>query len=76
MREIKKAEAWGKPMMQPGRWKAWGKSVMVSCPECGQMATLQHDIDSDGKVTPSLECPYQGCAFHDFVILADWEEAS
>jgi len=44
--------------------------VKVSCPQCGQVAELQHEIAGSGKVTPSLDCP--ACDFHRNVQLMGW----
>jgi len=60
-----------------GTWKGakWGprRTAIVSCPGCGQSTSIsQHTIDADGKVTPSLVCPF-GCGFHDFVTLENWK---
>lgn len=46
-------------------------SAMVCCPGCEKVCSLlDHTIDSDGTVNPSLGCPF--CSFHEFVILDDW----
>lgn len=37
------------------------------------MAILDHDIEADGRVKPSVVCPFEGCGFHEFVTLLDWE---
>lgn len=70
-----------------GTWKPLGtptgKSASVSCPQCGEISTLDgHDIAADGTVTPSAVCPYTGslaaqfhcvpCTFHDHIKLAGW----
>ena len=45
----------------------------VMCSE-GHVAFLDRDhaIAEDGTVTPSLDCPEDGCAFHEFVKLEGW----
>lgn len=49
------------------------RTAFVSCPVCGKSASLRmHDIAPDGKVTPSLVCPYEPCTFHDYVQLDGW----
>ena len=68
-------------VMKPGEWRVWhlfsapGKqSAVVCCPGCGRLATLgDHTIDPDGSVSPSLDCPFDHCDFHDMVKLADWK---
>ena len=60
-----------------GHWRsgisAGRRSASISCPACGRIASLRnHDIDADGKVTPSLVCAYE-CGFHEYVILKGWK---
>lgn len=46
-----------------GHWSAppapdWSRhSVFLSCPVCGEVARLPHDVDAQGQVTPSVVCP-------------------
>lgn len=48
--------------------------AMMSCPECGKTAVLSgHEIDKDGKVSPSVICPH-ACKFHEHVQLVGWAE--
>lgn len=61
----------------PNTWKGLqtpdGKSASVTCSN-GHTATLtDHEIAADGTVTPSLVCPYDGCDFHEMVVLEGWE---
>ncbi len=54
--------------VEDGSW-----SVKLSCPTCGQVASLDdHAVDSIGAVTPSVVCPSVGCDFHDYVRLVGW----
>ncbi len=46
--------------------------VLVVCPGCHVEYRLNHDIDEQGVVTPSLDCPDDICLFHDTVILVGW----
>ena len=74
----------GEPWYAKGVWKGAKmieddgtvkRTANVSCPECGITASLsRHTIAADGKVTPSLVCPYGGCSFHDHVVLEGWTE--
>lgn len=50
------------------------KSARVSCPSCGRPAAIhEHEIASDGLITPSLDCPYADCSFHESdVRLLNW----
>ncbi len=60
--------------IKKGGWKRCSNGwVFVCCPGCGQVARINHDIDNDGKVTPSLDCPTETCHFHRFAMLLDWE---
>jgi len=61
----------------PGQWrglKADGvRTAGLSCPDCGQVASLSHHkIDQDGIVTPSVVCPTEGCKFHEWIKLDGW----
>jgi len=61
---------------QLGVWKRnFGverKIACVSCPVCGTVSALiDHKIDSDGFVTPSIICPR--CGFHENIRLLDWK---
>jgi len=63
----------------PGTWKGLktniGRSASFTCPTCGKLAVLiDHSIDVDGTVAPSVVCPTDGCAFHDYVRLDGWRE--
>lgn len=50
-----------------------GPAVWLRCPN-GHIGTLQdHTIHPTGLVEPSVECPADGCTFHeDDVHLAGW----
>jgi hypothetical protein len=52
-----------------------GVSVpVVGCPGCGRRTyMLDHAIDSQGCVTPSVGCSKKGCDYHEVgVVLEDW----
>ncbi len=78
MIEIPQGNCW----KDPGVWKGarlvdGTRSASVSCSKCGRPASLtDHTIADDGAVSPSLVCPYDGCDFHDYVILKDWDPSS
>ena len=66
-------------VMRKGEWRATDRNMtarrgaVVCCPGCGKICSLlDHTIDPDGTVTPSLDCPFEHCGFHDYVKLADW----
>ncbi len=48
-------------------------SALLACPTCGSQGSLHdHDISSEGHVTPSVVCSQEGCTFHDYAKLTDW----
>lgn len=50
--------------------------ALISCPVCARVFSLSgHTIQDDGKVLPSVVCPY-GCGFHESVSLEGWRGAS
>ena len=49
------------------------ETARVRCPKCQEWATLDHEIDAVGRVTPSLVCPNESCDFHENVVLAGWQ---
>jgi hypothetical protein len=60
-----------------GTWKELHCPDKISasfiCPECGTYGDLdEHDIGSDGLVTPSVECATEGCTWHDTIVLEGW----
>ena len=74
MIEIPQGNSWKDPGVWKGVRRVDGtRSASISCPKCGQPASLSdHTIADDGTVPPSLVCPYDGCEFHDYVTLKDW----
>jgi hypothetical protein len=62
----------GNGPLEQGTWKIMNGKVWVACPGCGLMAMLDHEVAADGTVTPSLDCPEQRCAFHEWVRLEGW----
>lgn len=63
---------------KPGTWGLWEWSadktfVSFTCPLCAKLGILDdHTIDDDGSVYPSVECPTEGCSFHEFIQLEGW----
>lgn len=53
-------------------WWSIGESVFVVCPGCRTTLRLDHAVADDGTISPSLDCPIPGCAFHDFCRLVGW----
>lgn len=68
-----------KGYVSQGRWcHGWDNGhpvVILLCPGCGALGYLSetHEIGSDGKVSPSVECE---CGFHDHICLEGYAEAS
>ena len=46
--------------------------VKALCPGCHVWGALDHTIDPDGTVRPSVDC--EKCDFHEFVRLDGWEK--
>jgi len=60
--------------------KTWRKllsgekiSASIVCPNGHYGVLIDHDIGSDGTVSPSVVCPEEGCKFHDYVKLLGWK---
>lgn len=68
----------GDPQEKSGCWRrlrvSGKQTASISCPECGNVAWLDHDIADDGTVTPSLVCPEEACSFHEWVKLEGWSD--
>lgn len=63
---------------QPGRWWPHTRAdqslgASVSCPSCAGHAVLEHTIAHDGTITPSIDCPFEGCDFHAHGRLEGWD---
>ena len=64
----------------PGEWKPWAwignrPTAVVGCPMCGKVMTVGlaiHTIHPDGRLSPSLVCPFKPCLFHVMARLEDW----
>lgn len=55
----------------PGTWLGTVGGIWVCCPRCERVAQLDHEVDDEGRVTPSVDCPV--CSYHESgVVLADW----
>ena len=59
-------------------WKPYRRadgctSALFTCPE-GHTGTLEGwEIAADGSVSPSVDCSPNGCSFHDYIRLLNWE---
>lgn len=60
----------------PGTWiRVNADIVSLKCGGCGRpthLGTL-HKVDTNGKVTPSIVCPYSGCDWHVWGTMEGWE---
>jgi hypothetical protein len=48
-------------------------AVKMTCGN-GHAALLDHEVDDAGTVSPSVDCPVEGCGFHEFATLEGWQE--
>ena len=64
----------------PGTWKGLkladgSRSASFCCPGCEQLGALvDHVIFDDGRVHPSVVCPTEGCDFHEYIQLEEWQD--
>ena len=57
-------------------WSGEGKGVRVLLARCanGHVSSfMDHDVDGDGVVSPSMVCGYPDCGWHEFGILEGWD---
>jgi len=47
--------------------------AQMTCPRGHGLVLKGHSIDAAGQVHPSVVCLTQGCDFHEFVRLSEWE---
>jgi ribosomal protein S27AE len=47
-------------------WRNAGKTLW-GCPQCGQAHILQHNVNEEGIVLPSVICGK--CGYHDWIVL-------
>lgn len=62
-------------MAQPLSWWRSNKNVWMVCAN-GHPAILDHDITTDGEVSPSVVCPENGCSFHEWVVLDAYDKST
>lgn len=51
------------------------RSASIVCSNGHYGILVDHDIDENGVVTPSVVCSEHGCNFHDYVKLVGWKES-
>lgn len=55
------------------------KVITVKCPGCSNWSYLNHEINPNGEVSPSLVCDWDRkemggkCPFHEFIKLENWD---
>jgi len=52
-------------------WEFTRQRVYVTCPGCGMKAGLDHTVEANGDVNPSLDCPE--CSYHVWASLEGWD---
>jgi hypothetical protein len=60
---------------RPGSWQLWKGQVWFTCPLCGTHGQLDHEVLADGTLDASVECPSDGCGFHEWIRLEGWPPA-
>lgn len=69
---IDRTQEWGELDPQTTVRRRW-LMVYARCPDCGLLSTLwrigsraghSHEIDCAGNLSPSVQCPHDGCGFH------------
>lgn len=67
--ELVAPNTWAKHIYQSGRVQ-----VVTRCSN-GHIGSLDdHEIASDGTVSPSVVCQREGCNFHEFIKLEGWNQ--
>ena len=65
------------PVIGSDRWKIVKRDgreiVKVKCPNCNQWAALDHTIEPDGTIKPSLQCDEDQCGYHEHAKLEKWD---
>ena len=54
------------------RWYMSDRRLILVCPNGHHSFLADHQIASNGIVSPSCVCPWDGCGFHEYVTLVDW----
>lgn len=49
------------------------RTALMRCPNGHIASLLDHVIDKDGFVNPSVNCPEGSCSFHNHVRLIGWD---
>lgn len=55
-----------------GTWRRMGRRVFITCGQCGAIGQIDHEVDDQGNVNPSLVCPDDACNWHVWGALEGW----
>lgn len=77
------ADKAGRASIPPLTWDYWmwgatepyQRTAIVACDQ-GHVGTASpriHSIATDGTLTPSWVCPFEGCTWHEFARLEGWQ---
>ena len=60
-------------LLKPGKYELDRKSVIVTCPKCGNKIVLDggYDIEWDGMISPAVKC---GCGYNGYIMLIGWKD--
>jgi hypothetical protein len=60
-------------LSEKGTWRPSSDKAIIACASCGNFGGLgKHEISPEGRITPSIVCPWSPCTFHDYGILEGW----
>lgn len=48
-------------------------SPVIVCPNGHYLSIYKHTVSQDGMVSPSVVCPIDGCGFHEYIKLDNWQ---
>lgn len=74
-KKLTKCTAVSPSQMNIGEWGHFQHYVVVKCPSCGQIGSLNakvHNISPEGVVRPSILCTNKKCNEHYFATLEGW----
>lgn len=53
-------------------WALFGTQPIIACGNGHRAGIPDHEVAENGTVTPSLQCPEDGCDWHETVRLEGW----
>lgn len=51
-------------------------AIRVTCPLCKGTWLLNHQVDADGTIWPSMRCVDEQCNFHADIVLENWKSGT